>query len=702
MIRKPFFSPLLVACLLAGAAVAGAQTFTGSLDVAATPTQLIPITLAKDGRMSLSITVGPYLNLNANAAVGVNQGVIVYDSTGTNPLYGATQGQGSTSTHVVKGLSAGSYVVRLTAIGNVQGLGWGDYTLVAAETPDPLENDLEPNNNFDHALLATLSSEATGHLGYLGPQSVVDKQDYWRVSLPSDGTLHLDITTGVQLNLNQDTSVGASGGVMVYDSDRTTVFYSATQGQNTTNTHSIPKLKAGVYYLRLVVLGPDRSYYGSYRLTPRHTPEAVANDAEPNDQPSEHGLLTLNSQVTGHLGYYGGGNGNSTDAQDWWRVTLPHAGNLELEVATSALLNLNANAAVGANNGVMVFDSDATTVLFGASQPQNSTNTHVAQRLKPGIYYVRMTKIDQASLYGGYRLTPRLVAVPEDLEPNDQVTEAASAALGTLVGGNLGYRGGGQGVIQDQLDWWKFTMPRTGQVQLVIITVGNLNLNANTGAGVSEGITIFEALPGGEVGARRFGTSQGQGTTNTYALNLGAGSYYLRLTKLGQDGYWGTYSAAFNYFGAPIINSPATARGLAGRPFNYRITALGGGVVFSAVGLPAGLLLNPDTGVISGTLGEPGTHNITLVATNSSGAVSASLALTVLPLPSLSIQAVSGNKVAITWPEDYPDFTLYTSSALNQGSIWEAVSPAPVALGGALSVTNLVETSPRFYRLSQP
>lgn len=701
MSSKPLLLPFFFACLLGSVAVAGAQTFTGHLDVAGSATELIPITLAKDGQMSLNITVGPYLNLNANAAVGVSQGVIVYDSTGTNQLYGATQGQGSTSTHVVNGLGAGGYVVRLTAIGNFQGLGWGDYTLVASETSDPLENDPEPNDDFDHALPAALNTEATGHLGYLGPQSVVDKQDYLKVSLPSGGTLHLDIATGVQLNLNQDTSIGASGGVMVYDSDREAVFYSATQGQNTTNTHSIPKLKAGVYYLRLVVLGPDRSYYGSYRLTPRHTPEAVANDAEPNDQPSEHGVLTLNSQVTGHLGYYGAGNGFTTDLQDWWRVTLPHAGNLQLEVDTSPLLNLNANVSVGANNGIMVFDSDATTVLFGASQAQNSTNTHVAQRLKPGIYYIRMTKIDQASLYGGYRLTPRLVAVPEDPEPNDQVTEATSAALGTLVGGNLGYRGGGQGVIQDQLDWWKFTMPRTGQVQLVITTVGNLNLNANAGVGVSEGITIFEAVPGGEVGPRRFGTSQGQGTTNTYALNLGAGSYYLRLAKLGQDGYWGTYSAAFNYIGAPIINSPATARGLTGHPLNYTITALGGGV-FSAAGLPAGLLLNPDTGVISGILGEPGTYSITLLATNSSGAVSGSLALTVLPLPSLSIQAVAGNKVAITWPADYPDFTLYTSSALDQGSIWEAASPAPVALGGALSVTNLVETSPRFYRLSQP
>lgn len=698
--RLPF-SPLVVACLHGFAAVAGAQTFTGYLDVAGTATQLIPITLAKDGRLELSITVGPYLNLNANAAVGVSEGVMVYDSTGTNRLYGAVQPQGSTLTHVVDGLGAGDFVVRLTAIGNFQGLGWGEYTMIVSETPDALENDLEPNDHFEHALLAELDTDAIGHLGYLGPQSVIDKQDYWKVSLPSDGTLQLDIATGERLNLNQNASVGATGGVMVYDSDWTTVFSSSVQGQKTTATHSIPKLKAGVYYVRLVVLGPDRAYYGSYRMTPRHTPESVPNDAEPNDQPAQYGLLALNSQTTGHLGYYGGGSGNTTDVEDWWRLTLPQSGNLQLEVATSPLLNLNANASVGANNGITVYDRDATTILFEASQAQNSTNTHVAHRLKPGIYYVRLTKIDQATYYGGYRLTPRLVAVPEDPEPNDQAADAAAAALGGVVEGNLGFRGGGYGVAQDQLDWWKFTMPSTGQVRLVITTVGNLNLNSNAGVGVSEGITVFEAAPGGGVGARRFGTSQGQGTTNAYPLNLEAGDYYLRLAKLGQDGYWGTYSVAFNYSGPPIINSPATARAFAGRPFRYTITALGGGV-FGATDLPMSLLLNPDTGVISGTLGDPGTYNITLLATNSSGVASGSLTLAVLPLPSVSIQAVASDRVAISWSADYHDFTLFTSSGLSQDSIWEESTSIPVALGGVLSVTNQVGPMPRYYRLSRP
>src|ERR1039457_6796707 len=139
------------------------EIYTLSLHDALPISDLIPITLVHDGTLSLQIAVSENLNLNANARVGVNEGVIVYDSTGTNRLYGALQSQGSTVTHVVNGLGAGNYVVRLTAIGYYAGLRRGSYTMTASETPDPLPNDAEPNDDFDHSLTAALNTEVTGH-----------------------------------------------------------------------------------------------------------------------------------------------------------------------------------------------------------------------------------------------------------------------------------------------------------------------------------------------------------------------------------------------------------------------------------------------------------------------------------------------------------------------------------------------------------
>jgi len=380
-------------------------------------------------------------------------------------------------------------------------------------------------------------------------------------------------------------------------------------------------------------------------------------------------------------------------------LALVQDGSLSLEITVGPDLNLNANAAVGVNHGVIVYDSTGTNQLYGAVQGQDSTNTHMVTRLKPGLYYLRLSKIDNAGYYGGYMVTLRLLPAPEDPEPNDEVSDAAWTALGATIEGNLGFRGGGAGLTLDQSDWWQFTMPSTGQVQLVVTTYDNLNLNSNSAVGASEGIGIFEATSAGEVGARRYGAVQGQGTTQSHVVNLAAGRYFLRLAKHGSDSYWGTYSATFHYAGAPIINSPTTARGLAGQPFTYTMTALGGGE-FEAQGLPPELSLDPITGVITGTLGQPGTYEVTLRATNANGSASTLLTLAILPLPALFIQATPGQQVVVSWPEAYADFALFRASAADGSAAWELVQPAPTPVGGGLVVTNAVGTAPAFYRLT--
>lgn len=80
---------------------------------------------------------------------------------------------------------------------------------------------------------------------------------------------------------------------------------------------------------------------------------------------------------------------------------------------------------------------------------------------------------------------------------------------------------------------------------------------------------------------------------------------------------------------APVISSPLTAFVAAGNPFAYQITADHAPQSFTATGLPGGLTFNSASGVISGTVNFPGTHNITLSATNAGGTGTAVLVLTV-------------------------------------------------------------------------
>jgi len=81
---------------------------------------------------------------------------------------------------------------------------------------------------------------------------------------------------------------------------------------------------------------------------------------------------------------------------------------------------------------------------------------------------------------------------------------------------------------------------------------------------------------------------------------------------------------------APVItNSPLTAAGTVGTPFSFTITATGSPTSYSATPLPAGLVRNATTGVITGTPTATGTTAVVLGATNAFGTGNATLTITV-------------------------------------------------------------------------
>lgn len=81
----------------------------------------------------------------------------------------------------------------------------------------------------------------------------------------------------------------------------------------------------------------------------------------------------------------------------------------------------------------------------------------------------------------------------------------------------------------------------------------------------------------------------------------------------------------------PVITSATVVNGASGSAFSYAITASGIPTSFSASGLPAGLTINPTTGIISGTPTAQGTFNAIITATNSLGSASATLKIFVGP-----------------------------------------------------------------------
>jgi hypothetical protein len=69
----------------------------------------------------------------------------------------------------------------------------------------------------------------------------------------------------------------------------------------------------------------------------------------------------------------------------------------------------------------------------------------------------------------------------------------------------------------------------------------------------------------------------------------------------------------------------------AGSPFTYQIATVNAATAYTSTLLPDGLQLNHTSGVISGTPTATGVYKVVLEASNSSGASSAELAVTVYP-----------------------------------------------------------------------
>ncbi len=83
----------------------------------------------------------------------------------------------------------------------------------------------------------------------------------------------------------------------------------------------------------------------------------------------------------------------------------------------------------------------------------------------------------------------------------------------------------------------------------------------------------------------------------------------------------------------PTFTSPATATGTTGSDFNYAITVDNTATSYSATGLPSGLSINTNTGVISGKPTVSGTFTATLSATNSRGTTNFTLTLNIAAAP---------------------------------------------------------------------
>jgi C1A family cysteine protease/putative hemolysin len=218
------------------------------------PLDIWKITLPTDGKITFPLTFDSTLNIAA---------LYIYDSDGSSLVYDDGVGA-SPQTLGPYGLKAGTYYVKIEWY-QYSGSTYGGYTLSNVYTEQPLGNDCEPNDSHLTACSMSPNGTVTGHLGYKGGGNASrDTQDWWKITLPTDGKITFPLTFDSTLNI---------AALYIYDSDGSSLVYDDGVGASP-QTLGPYGLKAGTYYVKIEWYQYSGSTYGGYTLSNSFDTEA--------------------------------------------------------------------------------------------------------------------------------------------------------------------------------------------------------------------------------------------------------------------------------------------------------------------------------------------------------------------------------------------------------------------------------------------
>ena len=150
---------------------------------------------------------------------------------------------------------------------------------------------------------------------------------------------------------------------------------------------------------------------------------------------------------------------------------------------------------------------------------------------------------------------------------------------------------------------------------------------------------------------------------------------------------------------APVLTVPSGVTGQVGQALSYQVVAPGA-TSYTATGLPTGLTIDPNAGIISGTpaTGTAGSYSVLVTASNSAGSASGTLTLTISAAITLTSASTAQGQVGQSFSYQVATsipVTAYAASGLPPGlsidPVAGVISGAPTTAGifaVTLSLTN--------------
>jgi hypothetical protein len=246
--------------------------------------------------------------------------------------------------------------------------------------------------------------------------------------------------------------------------------------------------------------------------------------------------------------------------------------------------------------------------------------------------YVRMYGTSRLTQYGYSLWEFQVYGVPGvPIDTNVALNKPSSST--TYTGGNVaGYAFDGLGNTR-----WEsaYSDPQSIQVDLgAIYNIDTILLDWENAAGQNYTLQVSND----NVTWTTVQTVTGNTASGSLAYpGLATSGRYVKMAGTTRDSVYGYSLWEFQVLGysasgaAATITSPRTATATVGAAFSYQITATNNPTTFSASNLPAGLTLDPASGLISGSPTGSGSTTVNLTAGNGGDAATGTVLITVNP-----------------------------------------------------------------------